>query len=118
MQLNSLLFLFIFLPIALLLTLVSGKKLRNIVLLLFSLIFYAWAGVTYTLIILSCITINYAAGLLMQKNLTNGRARTLLVLFICLNILVLGIFKYMFFFFENINHVIGFFGSAPIIVKK
>jgi alginate O-acetyltransferase complex protein AlgI len=118
MQINSLLFLFIFLPVALLLTLVSGKRLRNTVLLLFSLSFYVWAGVSYSLIIIFCIIINYAAGLLIQKNLFNAKAKTLLFVAICTNILVLGIFKYMFFFFENLNAVIGFFGSAPFIVKK
>ena len=118
MQLNSLLFLFIFLPLALLLTIISGKKLRNLVLLIFSLIFYVWGGVSYTLVILSSITINYVAGRLLQKNLNNGKAKAILIVSICINILLLVIFKYLSFIFNNINTLIGFFGSALFIIKK
>ena len=86
--------------------------------LLFSLIFYAWGGVSYTLIILSSITINYVAGRLLQKNLHNGKAKAIFIVAICINILLLVIFKYLSFLFENFNAVIGFFGSAPFIIKK
>ncbi len=118
MQLNSLLFLFIFLPAALLLTLVSGKRLRNIVLLLLSLIFYAWGGVSYTLIILLSITVNYFAGLLLQKKLNTKYARKILIITVTVNILALLLFKYLFFIVDNISAIKSIYGSPPVIIKK
>ena len=94
----SMVFLWVFLPAVIvvnaLLSLIKDESLRrnlkNIWLLIASLVFYAWGGIYYVLIMLSSIAINYAAGRLMEKR----RKKSTLVLAIVLNLAILFFFKY------------------------
>ena len=63
MVFSSLVFLFVFLPIVLVLYYLSSKKYRNYLLLLASLFFYAWGEPTYVVIMLVSIGANYLCGL-------------------------------------------------------
>ena len=65
MLFSSIPFLFYFLPLVLLLYFTVPWKLKNAVLLLFSLFFYFWGEPTYTLLMLTSITLSYIAGLLV-----------------------------------------------------
>ena len=67
MVFSSTIFIFAFLPIVLLSYYILGKKVRNYVLLLASLFFYAWGGVEYLKILIVSITINYIFGILIDK---------------------------------------------------
>lgn len=67
MVFSSLVFLFVFLPIVLVLYYLSGKKYRNYLLLLASLFFYAWGEPTYVVIMLVSIGANYLCGLLVDE---------------------------------------------------
>jgi alginate O-acetyltransferase complex protein AlgI len=69
MLFSSLLFLYLFLPIALLGYYIAGNNYRNYWLLLVSLVFFAWGGVSFTAILLLSIVLNYFAGLMVQKHL-------------------------------------------------
>ena len=64
---SSLLFLFRFLPAVLLAYCIAPRPLRNLVLLLFSLIFYAWGEPVYILLMLVSILISYTGGILIDK---------------------------------------------------
>ena len=62
---SNLVFLFIFLPIVLAIYYISPRKLKNFILLMASLIFYAWGEPTYVFLMLFSIAINYIFGLMV-----------------------------------------------------
>ncbi len=103
MLFNSPVFLFIFLPVVLLFVFIKNLKLQNSLLVFFSLLFYAWGGVSYTLVLLISIIINYIAGLLIDTNVENNKKKFWLILAIILNLGLLGYFKYINFFVDNLN---------------
>ena len=79
MLFSSISFLFYFLPAIILLYYIVPFKLKNTVLLAFSLFFYAWGGVKYAGIMLIAITLGYIFGLLIEKY----RERKIAKLFVC-----------------------------------
>lgn len=66
MVFSSFVFLLAFLPIVLLLYYLCPARLRNLVLLVFSLVFYAWGEPVYVLIMLFSIVFDYANGRLIE----------------------------------------------------
>lgn len=106
MAFNDLSFLFIFFPVALLLHKVMPMAGKNIVLLIVSLIFFAWGSPEYVLLLILSILFNYFTGLQMGKQKEEkddaGAKRTLLSA-VVVNLLLLGFFKYWGFVLENIN---------------
>ena len=77
MLFSSLVFLFIFLPSVIFLYYISPRKLKNSILLIFSLFFYGYGEPKYLIIMLLSIAINYIMGLLVDKyrdNQTLGKA--------------------------------------------
>lgn len=106
MVFSSLLFLFIFLPLTLLVYYITPKKLRNSVLLIFSLIFYAWGEPIYILLMIFSTVFNYVLGLLIHKYKKCKRITlALFILCVCINLGILGFFKYYGFFIDNINNI-------------
>ncbi len=102
MLFNSIVFIFVFLPVLLLLYyLVVPKRFRNHLLLLSSLIFYAWGGVSYSIILLGSLLFNYIFVTQINKNKDNKK--TWLWVGIVFNLLLIFVFKYLDFFIENIN---------------
>ncbi|HSN50766.1 MAG TPA: hypothetical protein VLR52_05995, partial [Bacteroidales bacterium] len=89
---SSLLFLYLFLPFTLFFVFLAKQKLANTVLLFASLVFCAWAGVSYTLILILSILINYFSGILIGNGTTKGRKKRFFVLGIVLNLSLLVIF--------------------------
>ena len=71
--------------------------LKNAVLVVFSLIFYAWGEPVYVFLMLFSSLINYISGLNIAGRM-QSRRKTALVVGISLNLLMLGIFKYLGFF--------------------
>ncbi len=108
MVFSSIPFIFFFLPLFLILYYTLPFK--NILLLIFSLIFYAWGEPVYiVLLILSSIT-DYTIGRLIEK----GEKKKLFLTFsIIINLLLLGFFKYSDFLIENINFI--FDTSIPLL---
>ncbi len=78
------------------LTSTGRNTFKNAVLVIFSLVFYAWGEPIYVFLMLLSSLLNYAAGLLINQQ-TNHR-RTALTVGIACNLLILGIFKYLGFF--------------------
>lgn len=101
MLFSSLIFLFVFLPILILVYYSVPNRFRNHILLFFSLIFYAWGGVSYTLILLVSITVNF--GLAKQIEKKTIRKKKWLVVGLLFNTLVIIVFKYLDFIIGNIN---------------
>ena len=95
MLFSSLTFLFIFLPLVLLIYFISKDKYKNIILLIFSLIFYAYGEPKYIVLMLFSIILNYFAALLIDKYHSNkNKAKLFLILDITINLLLLVLFKY------------------------
>ena len=106
MLFSSMIFLWLFLPLVFCSYYLIDKRFKNILLLISSIIFYAWGGVSYSLIMLSSIIINYIFALLIDKaieynNLKNKKIY--LALCIIINLSILGYFKYTNFIISIIN---------------
>ena len=100
MLFSSLTFLFCFLPATVGLYYLVRRELRNIVLLLASIFFYAWGEPRYLPVIFTTITISYIGALAVERFKWK---RLLLTLFILLDLSLLFYFKYTNFFLENLN---------------
>ncbi len=109
MVFSSLTFLFIFLPITLLLYYVMPSvKARNVVLLIASLLFYAWGEPIYVVLMIISVLLNYYIGRDLEKTHSKG----VLAFGVIINILVLGYYKYSGFLIGSFNSVTGL--NAPI----
>jgi alginate O-acetyltransferase complex protein AlgI len=106
MVFSSSVFIFMFLPLSLVSYYISGKKIKNYILLLASLFFYAWGGMNYLKVLIISILINYIFGLLLDKTIDKKHLRMFfLILGIILNLALLFYYKYYDFFLENINTI-------------
>lgn len=112
MNINSMLFLTAFLPVVFILDRLCffcGEKwecqIKNILLLLASLIFYAWGEPVYILLLLFSIVLNYLVGLVLA--FTKSTSRIVLAAGIIANLAVLGYYKYFIFFLHITNRLIG-----------
>lgn len=106
MVFSNLFFLFVFLPIVLLLYFVLKREWRNYWLLLVSLFFYAWGEPKYVVLMMFSILLNYVFGLLVEKY--SGRQsikKLLLMVAIIGNLAILGFYKYANFFVDSINTI-------------
>ena len=115
MVFSSITFLFYFLPFLLLIYYLTGRS--NLVLLLGSIIFYAWGEIEFVfLLLLSCL-INYTFGLLIELN-TRLHAKLMLSLGIACNLGLIILFKYAHFMVDTLNFIIGKsdLGIGPISI--
>lgn len=104
MVFSNLVFLFAFLPIVLISYYFVPNKIKNIILLLASLFFYAWGEPKYIFLMIVSIIINYIFGILIHYMKYNIQLKQLLLtLSIICNISLLGFYKYGNFLIENIN---------------
>ena len=110
MVFSSFTFLFVFLPAVLLTYYISPRKLKNFVLMLFSMFFYAWGEPRYIVVMLISIIVGYTMGLLTDLCLKQDKlkmARLYMILAVVINLGILFYFKYIGFLSENINHLPG-----------
>ena len=103
MLFSSMTFVFMFLPIVLVLYLVTKKELHNPILLIASIIFYAWGEPKYLAIMLLTILINYFGAIAVDKFSTHKKFA--LVMTILANLSFLFYFKYFNFVIENCNNL-------------
>ncbi|NLC72676.1 MAG: MBOAT family protein [Ruminococcaceae bacterium] len=95
MVFSSVLFLYIYLPVVLLIYYITPIKWRNPVLFVANLLFYGWGEPIYVLLMLFSISVNYYNGLLIEKYRDNrAKAKRVLIINIAVNLLMLGFFKY------------------------
>lgn len=110
MVFSSLLFLFRFLPAVLILYFLAPRRWRNLVLLLFSLAFYAWGEPVYIILMLVSILVSYTGGILVDRFLRQGRSRSARVALIgssVVSLSLLGFFKYADFVIGTVNSLTG-----------
>ncbi|HHT98170.1 MAG TPA: MBOAT family protein, partial [Clostridiales bacterium] len=110
MVFSSLLFLFRYLPIVILLYYISPRKLRNAVLFFASLIFYAWGEPVYVVIMLFSTLVDYTHGILVNNFKEKGelgKAKLVVASSLTINLLLLGYFKYSDFLISNINNILN-----------
>nr|WP_278184191.1 MBOAT family O-acyltransferase [Clostridium kluyveri] len=104
MLFSSLTFLFLFLPLVIFSYYLVNRKLKNYVLLLFSLFFYAYGGPKFLIYLVVSVFFNYIFGLLMSQYKEEFfKAKIILFLTLCVNLSILGYFKYGKFILQNIN---------------
>ncbi len=111
MLFSSITFLFAFLALVLILYFIVPRKLKNPVLLLFSLVFYAWGEPVYILLMIASIAAAYITGIFADKQRKNAGRHTPTIALICAvvwNIGLLLFFKYSDFFITNTNSLFGF----------
>ena len=108
MVFSTSIFIYLFLPITLIIYYLAPKKGKNLIILLSGLLFYSWGEPIYVIVMLISTMIDYFAGLIM--NHFDGRKvprRICLIVSIVMNLGLLGIFKYSGFIAENINAIAG-----------
>lgn len=113
MLFSSIPFLYFFLPCVLVLYFAVPKCLKNTVLMLVSLFFYAWGEPKYVVLMAATILINYAAGLLIEKFKGKVLSKVFMIISVSICLASLGYFKYADFFIENFNAATGL--SLPLL---
>ncbi len=104
----SLTFMFVFLPIVLILYYIVPKKFKNLFVLISGLIFYAWGEPVYVLIMIVSTLIDYTAGLLIYRfDKSKTIKRICLIVSLLMNLGLLGVFKYSGFIMQNIDIIFG-----------
>lgn len=111
---SSLSFLFWFLPIFLGVYFIAPKKVKNFILFIFSLIFYAWGEPIYICLMLFSTVFDYINGLLIERfGLNTKGSKVVLIIAMIGNLGLLGVFKYFDFFMGSLNNVFGL--SLPFL---
>lgn len=114
MVFSSLTFLYIFLPIVLILYYLVPDRFRNFFILISGLFFYAWGEPIYVFVMIASTLIDYFAGLVIFRFGHKQHIRKLaLLVSVVMNLSLLGFFKYSNFIVENINAVFGTQFGAP-----
>lgn len=114
MVFSSLIFLCVFLPVNLLLYFVVKNQVwRNAVLIVSSLVFYAWGEPVWIIALIFSAVFDYFNGKNVEKYHGTPRARFFLILSITGNLLILGVFKYSGFLVENLNQLFNLNMNVP-----
>ena len=107
MEFSSTVFLFIFLPVLLLIyycKLIKSIKVKNIILLIASLLFYAYGEPIYVFVMIGSIILNYFIGIFIDKYKDKKKIKkAFLIIGVILNVVLLVCFKYLNFVFDNFS---------------
>ena len=110
---SSIPFLYYFLPIVLVLYFLAPRMLKNTVLLISSLVFYAWGEPRLVALMIFTILVFYGCGLAMGKCETKRWKKIWLIVSIVISIGLLAVFKYADFFISSFNAATGI--SVPLL---
>lgn len=113
MVFSSVLFLFRFLPIFMICYFLVPRKMKNLVLFLGSLVFYAWGEPVYIFLMLFSTISDYVWGRLIEEYRGKDHSRIFLLCSIVINLFILGFFKYADFLMQTVNTVFG--TSIPLL---
>ncbi len=115
MVFSSILFLFIYLPVVLLIYFMTPLKFRNLMLLIANLIFYGWGEPVYILIMVLSTLVDYTHGMLVDRYRENDKlAKRFVISSVVFNVAILGFFKYYDFFVRNLALLIPHFPLTPL----
>lgn len=118
MVFSSAIFLFLFLPLTLLCVLCVRKQFRNLILLIASLIFYAWGEGELVVIMVGSIFFNYLFGLAIDHFSEQWKRKTIVLLSVIFNLSLLAFFKYANFFIDNINILFDKASIPPVEIAQ
>lgn len=118
MVFSSNIFLIYFLPIFLMIYFISPKKWRNVVLLMFSLVFYAYGAPDFILLLVGSCVANFYLVKLMYKSKNKLKKKLYCSAAIIISLGLLIYYKYANFFIENINILLEVFGTHTITFAK
>ncbi len=107
MLFSSIVFLYAFLPLTLLVYYAVPRKAKNTVLLIASLLFYFYGEQKYILLLILSSVSDYLHGLYIESHRGTKQAKTALISSIVINLGMLGIFKYTDFFIGTVNSLFG-----------
>ena len=115
MLFSSNVFLFFYLPIVLILYYLSPRKIRNLVLFVVSLVFYAWGEPVYVFLMLATIIYNYIFGAwIHHRQRRQKSAKGVLIAGVAGNLVILGFFKYAGFIMENLTALLPFMANVAV----
>ena len=104
MVFTDLIFLFCFLPISVLLTKqIRNIKLQNILLVVFSLVFYAWSNPIYVVLLILSILWNYFTAFELEAQDDEKTKKILLIVSVVVNLFILGFYKYTGFLMDILH---------------
>lgn len=104
MVFTDLIFLFCFLPISVLLTkLIRNIKLQNILLVVLSLLFYAWSNPIYVVLLILSILWNYFTAFELEAQDDEKTKKILLIVSVVVNLFILGFYKYTGFLMDILH---------------
>ncbi len=106
MVFSSAVFLLAFLPIVFICNCLIKKEYSNYLLLVASLIFYAWGEPELVLLMIASIVLNWVFGLLLART-QNGLRKLILAVGVVCDLGILGYYKYAGFLAETVNRIIG-----------
>ncbi|MBD5105284.1 MAG: MBOAT family protein, partial [Ruminococcaceae bacterium] len=116
MVFSDLFFLYAFLPACLLLYFISKNiHWKNGVLILFSLIFYAWGEPFWIILLLGSVIVNYFCGLLIERFRNTPYSKIGVIISLVVSLGALAVFKYTDFIAENLSAILPFDIPAPHI---
>lgn len=92
---------------------INNNTYKNVILIISSLAFYAWGEPVWILVLILNAFFNYFIGMSIERNRGNPKKKGIISIAIITNLLILGFFKYLGFFAENLNTLIGI--NIPII---
>lgn len=114
MVFSSIVFLYIFLPIMLLLYFIVPSKFKNAIMILASLVFFAWGEIRYIFIMLVLAVMDFVCGKQITKYQNNKKKKVIfLIINVVVNLGILFFFKYADFIITNINNLTGL--SIPLL---
>ena len=113
MLFSSIPFIYYFFAAVVILYFAVPKKIKNIVLLAFSLVFYGWGEPKNVFIMVFAIAISYVLGLLIDHFRGQKLSRLFLIISVVVSVGMLGYYKYCDFFIENFNAITGL--SVPLL---
>ncbi|HUR28750.1 MAG TPA: MBOAT family O-acyltransferase [Planctomycetota bacterium] len=118
MVFSSPVFLFVFLPVVLALHFLLGRRFRNFMLTVASLLFYAWGEPAMVLVMIFSIVANYGFGLWLDHSRARATAgmstRRVMVLALVFNLGMLSFFKYTNWLWDNLSVLLVELGRAPL----
>jgi alginate O-acetyltransferase complex protein AlgI len=114
MVFSSPIFLFLFLPVVLALSALPGLRLRNSLLLVFSVVFYAWGEVIFVFLMLGSALLNHFLGQWVDRETEPSRRKWAVGVAVALNIGTLAFFKYANFAVANLNHLLAVVHVPPV----
>ena len=114
MVFSSIVFLLYFLPIFMLIYFFIDKKYKNGVILLGSILFYAWGAPKFIFVILFTTFLDFHLVTWMDRTTNETKRKGMLILSVSVNLGLLFYFKYSNFFIENVNAVLSIFGDKQI----